>query len=69
MSLDSSRDTVRFEQGQWLPPVEHIDQLPETPVPDGTLCYVQDENAVYRLHNGIWLKGAELGLASAVPQT
>lgn len=63
MSLQSSRDTVRFEEGQWVPPVETAERLPVGALRDGTLCYVQDENAVYRLHNGIWLKTSELGAA------
>ena len=61
---DPSRDTVRFDEIRWLPPVESVNLLPVEGVSDGALCYVQGEDAVYTLTNGIWVKGADMAMDS-----
>lgn len=55
---ESTRETIKFDEVRWLPPAESIDNLPAD-ASDGSLCYVQAEDAVYRQVNGIWVLGAD----------
>ena len=59
---DPTRETVRFNDLKWIAPVENVRDLPEVENSDvDLLCYVQGEDAVYRLSNGVWTKKEEIG--------
>ena len=53
------RETVRFDEVSWVPPAESVDHLP-LDAAEGAMCYVQSEDAVYAMTNGIWVKKADL---------
>lgn len=57
---DATRETVRFDDLRWINPVESVDDLPEVDSEQGVLCYVQGEDAVYQLTNGIWVLSADI---------
>ncbi len=61
---DSSRETVRFDNLKWMPPVERVEDLPPATEEDADIeyfCYVQSEDAVYFRTNGIWVKSEDRG--------
>ncbi len=58
---DATRETIRFDDLKWISPVETVDDLPEADGEQTLLCYVQGEDAVYELTNGIWVKSASMG--------
>lgn len=58
---DPSRETVRFDDLKWIAPVNSVDDLPEIEDEQTLLCYVESEDAVYQLTNGIWVRGQQLG--------
>ena len=49
----SNTDTVRFDDGEWAPPVETRDQLWQL-APEGQLCFVKAENRIYVRENRSW---------------
>ena len=57
---DPSRETVRFDDLKWIAPVDTVEELPQIEDERSLLCYVQAEDAVYQLTNGIWVKGKEI---------
>ena len=58
--MKSNRETVRFDDMRWIPPVDTVDELPMDVGADALLCYVQADDAIYQLTSGIWIKGADL---------
>lgn len=54
-------ETLMFEEMNWLSPVESVDVLQVTGVPENSLCYVQGENAVYQFVEGVWVKQSSKG--------
>lgn len=58
--MKSNRETVRFDDMRWIPPVDTVDELPTDVATDALLCYVQADDAIYQLNSGIWIKGADL---------
>ena len=57
---DSTSETIQFDEMAWIPPVECVENLPMRELRDGTLCYANREDSIYRDHNGIWIKRANI---------
>ncbi len=46
--------TRLFDEGAWAPPVELAEELPEL-APEGQLCFVKSEDAVYERRGREWV--------------
>jgi hypothetical protein len=51
---ESTSNTQPFDEMAWLSPVARVGDLPREGVREGTMCFVDVENAVYQFRDGVW---------------
>jgi len=58
----SDAKTQLYSEMKWLPPAHSVADLPTEEVPEGTFCFVDDEQRVYEFVGGEWItSGGEDG--------